>query len=142
MDENDTLGDHRLGVPEIDAEHALQISVIGAFRSAVARADFEAQRVIFDRLVDYSNAHFMAEAMMMRLYGYPDTDAHLVEHRSLLDELSAIRGVLGDPDHATATGLADRLDAWFESHLGSYDRPFAHFLTETNARPPARLIGR
>jgi hemerythrin len=141
MDENDILGEHRLGVPEIDSEHALQLSVVGAFRSALAREDLEAQRVIFDRLVDYSNAHFMAEAMIMRLHAYPAAEGHLVEHRRLLDELSEVRKALGTTSW-TGDGVADRLDDWFRTHLQTYDRPFALFLAEANAQTPGRLTGR
>ncbi len=108
------------------------MSVVGAFRSAVAREDLEAQRVIFDRLVDYSNAHFMAEAMMMRLHAYPDTEAHLVEHRRLLDELSEIRKAssAANLDHATVWQTGWTL---VRPHLETYDRPFALFLAEANA---------
>jgi len=142
MDDNDILGDHRLGVPEIDSEHALQISVVGAFRSALVREDLEAQRVIFDRLVDYSNAHFMAEAMMMRLHAYSAAEAHLQEHRKLLDELSEIRRSLGTTSALTGEGIADRLDSWFRAHLQDFDRPFAGFLIAASSRPPERLAGR
>lgn len=139
MDENDVLGDHRLGVSEIDSEHALQMSVIGAFRSAVAREDQEAQRIILDRLVDYSNAHFMAEAMMMRLHVYPEAEAHLVEHRKLLDDLAMIKGLLGSKDALTTQDLPERLERWFAEHLERCDRPFARFLAQVNALPPQRL---
>jgi hemerythrin len=128
--------DLRLGVPAIDAEHALQIDLVEALGRAVAEGKSrEVADEILERLLDYTRVHFLAEELMMRMEGYPGYQAHHAEHGELLAELQKIRAAhetnAKPMEHNAVAGLR----SWLGGHVRTQDRAFATFLA-------TRTVGR
>ncbi len=127
--------DLKLGVPEMDAEHGLQIGLVNALEDAVAAGrERELADGILERLLDYTRVHFLAEEMMMRLEGYPPFEAHLEEHDDLVRQLDSIRSVYAEGDRAITLEAVHTLRSWLAGHIRTQDRAFARFLA---ARGPA-----
>jgi len=135
MNRAQVLGKRATGVPEIDFEHGLQIGLIEAFQSAIAGGGGgEEPRRILERLMDFTNAHFLAEQLMMRLYNYPDYEGHVQEHDRLVDALKVIQDGLASGAPADGSGAVGRLHEWWVTHVQTQDQAFAAFLKE---RAPA-----
>ena len=122
------LGKLATGVPEMDFEHGLQIGLIEAFQSAVAGGGGEAPGRILERLMDFTNAHFLAEQLMMRLHNYPDYEGHVQEHDRLVDALKTLQQHLASGALELSGQAAERLQEWLLGHLQSQDQALATFL--------------
>ena len=128
--------DIRLGVPEIDVEHELQIQLVHAVRAALEAGDPDAAQAAVGRLDDVTNAHFLAEQLLMRLYGYPGYAAHVQEHDRLVEELRNLSRQWNEA--AQAASVAQRLELWLRAHIATADEAFASFLKQARAAPPSR----
>jgi hemerythrin len=127
--------DLTLGVPEMDVEHGLQISLVNALEDAVASGrERELGDGILDRLLDYTRVHFLAEELMMRLEGFPAFEAHIEEHDDLVRQFESIRAVYAEGDRPVTLEAVHALRKWLAGHVRTYDRAFARFLA---ARGPA-----
>jgi len=124
----------RLGVPEMDTEHGLQVGLVEALEDAVAQGrEHEVADGILEKLVDLTNAHFLAEELMMRLHRYPSYEAHVAEHDRLVDELRDVPRSYAGADRAVTLEDIHTLRRWLASHVETKDRAFAQYLsTRTN----------
>jgi hemerythrin-like metal-binding protein len=124
-----------LGIPEIDVEHALQLQLVQAVRAALESGDLATAHAALGRLDDVTNAHFLAEQLLMRLHAYPGYAAHVQEHDRLIEELRSLwRQPVGTGD---AEGIAQRLELWLRVHIATADEAFASYLAEVRARAAA-----
>jgi hemerythrin-like metal-binding protein len=125
--------DIKLGVPEIDVEHELQIELVHAVRAALAAGDVATAQAAIGRLDDVTNAHFLAEQLLMRLHAYPGYSAHVEEHDRLVEELRKLwRQQLGTDSGA----VAQRLELWLRAHIATADEAFASFLQNQRRMEP------
>jgi hemerythrin-like metal-binding protein len=124
---SDTL---EIGVPEIDAEHALQVQLIRGIKNALNNADRITAIELMTQLDDFTNAHFIAEQLLMRLNGYPSYRAHENAHDQLIDELRRLRHSVAtsETDHSLAT--TSSIERWLVDHIQTADRALATFLRE------------
>lgn len=121
------------GIATMEREHALEIQMVRELQAAIAAGDALAAAALFDRLEEFTNAHFLAEQLLMRLHAYPAFEAHQQEHDRLIGELRDLRRALegaepGDP----ATAVA-RLERWLYAHMQSADSALADFLRRPGA---------
>ena len=117
------------GHREMDEEHALQLQLLRELMQNLESGDGPAALEVFDRLDGFTNAHFLAEELLMRLHSYPRYEAHSAEHAQFVEELSALRARLagGDPGavREDADAFARRLLAHIataDSALGAFER--------------------
>ena len=134
MSEQDWKSGLKLGVPEIDAEHGLQIGLVDALEDAVAQGrERELADGILEKLLDFTNVHFLAEELMMRLREYPQYEAHVAEHDHLVRELEDLRRSYRAGDRGVTLEVIHQLRSWLRGHIETKDLAFARFL----ARPGA-----
>jgi hemerythrin len=128
--------DLHLGVPAMDAEHALQIGLIEALgRAAAEGKSREVADEILEKLLDYTRVHFLAEELLMRMEGYPGYEAHHGEHGELLAELQKLRSAHEGGALPMTLVAVEGLRSWLAGHVRTQDRAFANFLA-------ARAAGR
>lgn len=129
----DGIDEHsHAGVTTMEREHALEIRMVRELQAALAAGDRAAAGALFDRLEDFSNAHFLAEQLLMRLHAYPAFAAHQEEHDRLIAELRDLHGSLESAEPVDRVGAVARLERWLYAHMQSEDRALADFLE----RPP------
>jgi len=119
------------GVAGMDFEHGLQVGLIEAFQAAVGSGHGaeEASRIL-ERLLDFTNAHFLAEQLMMRLHNYPGYEGHVQEHDRLVETLQRLQRSVADGSLAASAQTAGRLRDWLVTHVQAQDQAFAAFLRE------------
>jgi hemerythrin len=115
------------GNREMDEEHALQLHLLRELVENLDSGDAPAALEVFERLEDFTNAHFLAEELLMRLHAYPAFEAHAAEHAGFVEELKSIRARLaaglGEEVREDADAFARRLLA----HIASADHALAEF---------------
>ena len=74
---SDTMHQHaQSGVAEMDQEHALELQIVRSIQAALADSDHDKVSELLQQLEDFTNAHFLAEQLLMRLHAYPGYEAH------------------------------------------------------------------
>jgi len=113
------------GITTVDAEHRLQVTLLNALEEVLRQGT---DRALADRtmgqLIDFSTVHFHSEELMMRLYAYPNLDAHTLEHGRLLDQVADIRRSVEETAFAGALGQIETLRTWLTAHMKTMDQAF------------------
>jgi hemerythrin len=123
-----------VGVEAVDAEHRLQISLVKSLEDALAKGGGGAGAIL-QQLLDYTNAHFVAEELLMRLHSYPGYENHVLEHGRLLEQLDRVRRNFGEAGHAATRELAAGVRHWLVEHVQTLDAAFAAYVANERAAP-------
>jgi len=137
MDTSKIVGrDITVGHEVVDAEHAVQVQLVEALRSALqSGSGRDEAEVILDRLLVFSDMHFGSEELLMRFHSYPRYGLHVEEHRRLLDSLRALHARLNQGEGPVE--LVEELHRWLVGHITGMDRDFAaHAAADAKARQP------
>lgn len=112
-----------------DREHEIQLGLLRALCAAAGEnRDAAVVGEILERLISYSEAHFLSEELLMRLNSYDDYEDHVEDHAYMLDTLRilASRHAAGDTE-LIAGGAAEAL-AFIGNHIATRDRRFADYV--------------
>ncbi len=109
-----------------DREHEVQLGLLRELcKMAGANDDPAVVGEILERLIAYSEAHFMSEELLMRLKSYDDYEDHIDDHAQMLDTLRGIAASHAAGDSALVAGrTAETLD-FIGRHIATRDRRFA-----------------
>lgn len=125
------------GVDTMDAEHRLQVSLINALEDILhSQADAALADRTLQQLVDFTSVHFHSEELMMRLYSYPQLEAHSAAHAKLLEQARRIH------EHQRAAEVAEAMDTirelrgWLVNHIKSMDHAFTAWLSRNGYHVP------
>lgn len=110
---------------ETDREHEVQLELLRALCAAVGEnRDAAVVGEILDRLISYSEAHFMSEELLMRLKSYDDYEDHVDDHVYMLDTLRTIAARHAAGDSTLLAGEATEALAFIGNHIATRDRRF------------------
>ncbi len=123
-----------VGVPEIDSEHGLQLSLIRDLEVSVESADSKRALALLQQLEDVTNAHFLAEQLLMRRHAYPSYQAHQQEHDRLIAELRELKASLTHTERPAPLD-AGAIELWLLRHIQTSDRALAAFLAQSKTTP-------
>ena len=122
-------GRHSLitGNREMDEEHALQLQLLRELLSNLESGDGPAALEIFERLDQFTHAHFLAEELLMRLHAYPRFEAHSAEHGRFVEDLKALRAQLAAGQDGAVKDEADALARRLVAHIATADHALGEF---------------
>jgi hemerythrin len=128
--------DLQVGVPEIDDEHALLVTlyndVVRATNRGVSRPTRDS---IVRSLKAYAIFHMDHEEAWMRRHSYPDTERHRQQHAEFK---AAIDTLCGPPDeHGSLLGVAGFLRGWILGHIRVDDRALFEWTNSERIDPMA-----
>jgi len=125
---------YRLGIDEMDIQHARWIRLIEEFR-AVAEgrllepAGIEAAENALVKLREYTASHFASEEQFMAARAYPGLDAHKLRHRELE---ALVRALLEDLRSRKGSRAPLKLNLlvtiWLLEHILQEDGKYARFV--------------
>lgn len=128
----DTL---KMGIKEIDEQHQVLFDVLARLESAIGNDDrWSAVHFALVELDNYVKIHFTVEEALMRLHGYPDIDAHIVQHREFSARLSSVK------QHSIQRDVSDEMTGllkdWLVNHIDKVDKAYVpHLRTAPLAGP-------
>ena len=131
MSHDEELDLPQVGDPQVDETHELQVRLLEAIEKALGEADRERALDLLNTLEDYSDAHFAAEQILMRLHSYPAYHAHISEHGRLIDELGVLKSRISSEDESALPAEAETVRRWLLNHIRTADKAFARFLEES-----------
>lgn len=126
---SDTSGD----AASVDYEHRIQLDLVEALLKATQPIqDLAAADEILDQFMSFSEAHFMAEQLLMRLHAYPQYDEHTKQHDNLMESCTRLRQHLTDNDLSRLSDATQQLKVNLCNHMEGADRLLGAFLRESS----------
>ena len=120
----------------MEAEHEVQLHLVRALREGLEKGeDRVSTSTLLRQLLDYSDAHFLSEQLLMRLYAYPAYEDHVGEHDRLVGELRSLAEAWERGEGASAAGLLARVEEWLSTHMATTDTALEAYLAEHGPRP-------
>jgi hemerythrin len=119
----------RVGIAELDRQHQELFRRADAFLEALdGCSDRDVDRLL-GFLREYAATHFVDEEAWMRAVGYPELEAHHLEHERFLADLDFFAG-------SGALAVATWLVRWLHGHVVRSDGEAARFALARAAAPP------
>lgn len=132
---SDRLHQHaQTGIAEMDQEHALELQIVRSIQTALADSDGDKVDELLQQLEDFTNAHFLAEQLLMRLHAYPGYEAHQEEHDQLMTELHELSQNLRSDNSLNPAKEAENLERWLLTHIQSSDQALAEYLKQQDPK--------
>ena len=126
-----TTDETRVGCASLDTEHDLQVELVNALRQAVEQGQKGAVvDEILDQLIAYTNAHFMSEQLLMRLYAYPFYESHTQEHDRLIEQVQSLQERYRAGDMAMTLQTSSALREWLLDHIKGLDYGLGKYLNQ------------
>ena len=117
----------------VEYEHSIQLNLIESLiKMAQGAPSHAAAEEILDQFESFSEAHFLAEQLLMRLRAYPEYETHTKQHDLFIESCTLLRQTLSDGD---LDGLLDgthQLKDKLLSHMEASDRLLGAFLRESS----------
>lgn len=117
------------GIPSIDAEHQQLVQYVNELFDAMTHNQGrEATGTILRKLADYTVKHFAHEEQIFARTAYPDSVAHLKEHRDLKQKVADFSAAFAAGKVTVTSELMHFLRTWLTDHIMHSDKKYAaHF---------------
>lgn len=127
--------DSRSETQTVDYEHSIQLNLAESLVNTARRAqDQGVASDILDQFVSFSEAHFMAEQLLMRLHAYPGYEEHTKQHDLLIESCALLRQTLSDGDLDRFLDGTQQLKDNLLHHMEASDRSLGAFLRASSER--------
>lgn len=117
----------------IDNDHKHLIGLINKLHDAMAARNGTAvvDKILFDLLV-YTKGHFKREEDEMRRIQYPGYEAHVREHRQLIEQVNWLQDMKEKDSTTVCIQVADFLQDWLRKHILGSDMALARAIPAAN----------
>ncbi|MBU1022867.1 bacteriohemerythrin [bacterium] len=123
--------DYLVGVEKLDNQHRAIFDAINEFYNEIQalRVSGAAERAL-TVLLDYSEKHFVDEEEYMKREGYPELDAHRLEHQEFRDQIAKL---IDDAsrDKPFSVALLRFFKTWIVEHILETDMKYAPVAQKT-----------
>ncbi|MBF0414851.1 MAG: bacteriohemerythrin [Magnetococcales bacterium] len=120
-----------VGLRDIDKDHRTLVEMANKLHAAMSQGQSkQAIRDLLTELFHYTEFHFNREEQLFEQHRYPQTAAHISEHRNLVSQLTSIVGEFEKGDFSSAVDLLFFVKAWLNHHICKVDMAYAPFLKE------------
>jgi len=121
----------------VAAEHRVQLELLHALQETMERGERDpaAPGSLLKQLLDYSEAHFLSEQLLMRLYAYPAYEEHVLEHDRLIGDLRDLSIAWTEGEDEAAGALLAKVEDWLLTHMSTTDKAFEGYLSAHGPRP-------
>lgn len=112
-----------------DQEHLIQLELMQALCEAATNGTPEPQLgELLRQLIDYSEAHFMSEELLMRMKSYDGYEDHISDHALMMDTFNEISAAHAAGNHPLIGLQAATMLRFIGQHIVNRDKQFADFL--------------
>ena len=120
----------------VDREHQVQLGLIESLLHGIqAEQAAETLDELQENLDDFTRVHFLSEELLMRLHAYPDYQAHVAEHVTLLDALEAFANARRDGRMEDAIAAVEALRSMIVEHIAEQDARLAAYFKSSGVGP-------
>lgn len=126
-----------VGVKKVDEQHKELVDQINKLHSAMMeRRGAEIVGSTLEFLKNYALTHFSTEEGLMRVYGYPNYEAHKKFHEDFKVDFLKLAKEISDNPHSSIVVLQmeNRLSNWLVNHIKKVDKETFAFLASKGAK--------
>ncbi|MEI7843918.1 MAG: bacteriohemerythrin [Gallionellaceae bacterium] len=119
--------EYSLGIQEIDDQHKALLRSFNKIKEAIRTEQaWSGTHFSILELREHALSHFAVEEAMMRLFGYPETEAHRESHKLFLAKLEDISN--SSIRKSASTKMLASLQEWLTNHIVESDKDYAQFI--------------
>lgn len=120
----------------MEAEHGVQKELLRALKEALVEGrDRSSTTALLKQLLEYSDAHFLSEQLLMRLHAYPAYEDHVQEHDRLAGQLRTMAESWERGEGQAAGDLLRQVEEWLLVHMTTTDTALEAYLAQHGPRP-------
>jgi hemerythrin len=109
-----------------DGEHQVQLALLEKLCVALETGtDAANTSQLLNELIDYSEAHFMSEELLMRMKSYDDYEDHQDDHVHMLEVLRSLEAQLASGQPSLLAGQAHAMLGFISQHIATLDKRLA-----------------
>lgn len=124
--------EYSLGIPEIDDQHKELIKRFAAVEEAIAtRLGWSELHFAILGILRYAEFHFQFEEALMRLFGFPQIERHIQEHRHILQAAEIF--IDESLRKVALVDIALFYQNWLAAHIQGEDRLYAEYILAGNS---------
>lgn len=125
--------DFSVKVASVDAQHKRLVGMLNELHDAMLKgASAEHLGGILNGLVEYTAYHFAHEEAMFAQTHYPDAEAHIAEHKALVDQVLAFKAKFEAKQASINMELMKFLKDWLVKHILGSDKKFGPHMVENH----------
>ena len=125
-----------IGIAEIDAQHRRLFDLLDEMRKwSGSELEIRAVRDILNALAEYAATHFSVEESVMRMLHYPDTAAHIADHKRFTNRLNIFRHQLMKDGNVGDLDLVSFIESWLVEHIARVDRAYVDYFLAKGINP-------
>lgn len=116
-------------VDEIDEDHRKLVNIFNILNHAVTEGESaEYLAAVLEELINCTVWHFSHEERLMLKHGYPEMEAHKVEHQELINSARKLQQELLQANKSVAEEEIVFLERWLTEHILTFDMRLGSFL--------------
>lgn len=120
-----------VGVPSIDRQHKVLISLINDLHNAIEAGKGQSEaKSILKQLITYAKAHFIYEEGLFTGQNYESTAEHLESHRKIEAKLAELKEHSNDVNFNLSDELMLFLKNWLNNHILKEDMGYSPLLVK------------
>lgn len=126
-----------VGIAKVDAQHKELVDQINKLHTAMMeRKGREVIASTINFLKDYALTHFATEEGLMRVFKYPNYEAHKKLHEDFKTDFLKLAGELNDSPNSSLLTLEveNRLSNWLINHIKRVDKETMGWLASQGAK--------
>ncbi len=123
-------------IDEIDEQHKILVSLINSLYESIVTqtTDLEVNNIL-EQLVQYTIIHFAVEESLMRIFHYPEHDAHKKHHEELTNQVISLRTKVKNKETEISMKLLNFLRSWLTNHIMVEDQLYSPFFLQQGIKP-------
>jgi hemerythrin-like metal-binding protein len=118
-----------VGYEEIDSQHKVLVEIINSLHDHMVSGDAnENIGKVLDRMIEYTVFHFRTEEQLMAGSGYSGAQAHVEEHRKLVEKAVDLQARFKAGTTTLTIEVMAFLRDWLQHHIKESDKALGRHL--------------
>lgn len=118
--------EYSVNIKTIDNQHQELVNILNRLFVAVSKREGDkAIAGILDALISYTQKHFSLEERLMRQAKYANVEAHIAEHRKLIEQLDQLCKKFLVEEKPIYFEMLSFLKTWLKGHIQGVDKLYS-----------------
>ncbi|MDM8516057.1 bacteriohemerythrin [Desulfobacterales bacterium HSG16] len=119
---------YSVNVAEIDRQHQKLIKILNILDDAMRQGKGkDVLGKIVNSLIDYAQIHFSTEEMYFVKLEYPDSAAHIKEHKDFVKKVFKFKNDFNQGKLGLSIDIMNFLSGWLTNHIQVSDKKYEPF---------------
>jgi hemerythrin len=127
--------DYSVGIAKIDEQHMeIVVFLNELYDSMKAGKGKDTLNAVLKSLMEYTRTHFTTEESLMKLYAYPDYEAHKQKHEKMTQHVLELKKQYDFGQISSPIQIANFLKDWLTKHIQGTDKSYGPFFNAKGVR--------